>query len=187
MEKKTLTEAAPRRIAAATAASAVGRHWQEVAKGFSQSRDVSPILSPLFYPKLSFAHSSNRRLYFVEKKALLPDDKEWERNRCCLHHYYTTSFTATQYTLIWNWKFKSKIYLLRYVWIEKKDLFWLQITALMTRNEREIDVVFTTTTYITSFTAIQYTLIWNWKFKSFKFERKVVFFLVQNCSVGAVI
>ena len=73
-KKKTLTEAAPRRIAAA--ASAVGRHWQEVAKGFSQSRDVSPILSPLFYPKLSFAHSSNRRLYFVEKKALLPDDKE---------------------------------------------------------------------------------------------------------------
>ena len=72
-KKKTLTEAAPRRIAAA---SAVGRHWQEVAKGFSQSRDVSPILSPLFYPKLSFAHSSNRRLYFVEKKALLPDDKE---------------------------------------------------------------------------------------------------------------
>ena len=76
MEKKTLTEAAPRRIAAAAVASAVGRHWQEVAKGFSQSRDVSPILSPLFYPKLSFAHSSNRRLYFVEKKALLPDDKE---------------------------------------------------------------------------------------------------------------
>ena len=75
-KKKTLTEAAPRRIAAAAAASAVGRHWQEVAKGFSQSRDVSPILSPLFYPKLSFAHSSNRRLYFVEKKALLPDDKE---------------------------------------------------------------------------------------------------------------
>ena len=77
-KKKTLTEAAPRRIAAAAAAaaSAVGKHWQEVAKGFSQSRDVSPILSPLFYPKLSFAHSSNRRLYFVEKKALLPDDKE---------------------------------------------------------------------------------------------------------------
>ena len=76
-KKKTLTEVAPRRIAAAAAAaSAVGRHWQEVAKGFSQSRDVSPILSPLFYPKLSFAHSSNRRLYFVEKKALLPDDKE---------------------------------------------------------------------------------------------------------------
>ena len=75
-KKKTLTEAAPRCIAVAAAASAVGRHWQEVAKGFSQSRDVSPILSPLFYPKLSFAHSSNRRLYFVEKKALLPDDKE---------------------------------------------------------------------------------------------------------------
>ena len=73
--------------AAAYCGGVCGWHWQEVAKGFSQSRDVSPILSPLFYPKLSFAHSSNRRLYFVEKKALLPDDKEWERNRCCLHHY----------------------------------------------------------------------------------------------------
>ena len=62
--------------AAAYCGGVCGWHWQEVAKGFSQSRDVSPILSPLFYPKLSFAHSSNRRLYFVEKKALLPDDKE---------------------------------------------------------------------------------------------------------------
>ena len=59
----------------------------------SQSRDVSPILSPPLFFIQAFVLSLIRRTagYILsrrKKALLLPDDKEWERNRCCLHHYY---------------------------------------------------------------------------------------------------
>ena len=60
-----------------------------------QSRDVSPILSPPLFFIQAFVLSLIRRTagYILSrrKKALLPDDKEWERNRCCLHHYHDST------------------------------------------------------------------------------------------------